>query len=224
MCTQAELQNNEAANTGCFGEDEMVWTSEDIQCAVGQHMTVCGYSGGQDSEPPACMEDTADEVGIRCCADVDTTGDLCIDPNAPAVLGLTDDLSSARDQMIGGMAGGTQAGASQDDATMNSGAIESLTGDPSQVTDASQDASLDAMTTMVNPPAASDCFQLRCGRRDRCHNEDPYCAPVEELHEVRCCSDNELPGWKEPGGDCLVYGAPWKCLLANVFMSRRRSL
>ena len=210
LCTQAELQNNEAAGTGCFEEDEMVWTSEDIQCAVGQHMSVCGYSGGQDSEPPTCMEDTVADVGIRCCADVDTTGHPCIDPNAPPPQGLNDDLGNARGQMVEGMAGGTEAGGSEDDATMNSGAIESLTASADQLDDSAQDASLGALGTMINPPAAaaSSCYELRCGRKNKC-DEDPYCAPTDELHEVHCCSDTELDDWKTPKNECLVYGAPF---------------
>eukprot|EP01046_Picozoa_sp_COSAG06_P010125 COSAG06_NODE_547_length_14431_cov_5.614746_2_plen_643_part_00 len=46
------------------------------------------------------------------------------------------------------------------------------------------------------------CNEVRCGSSD-C-NEDSYCAPRDELHEVACCSDVNLGGWRS----CSVGGAP----------------
>ena len=37
-------------------------------------------------------------------------------------------------------------------------------------------------------------------------NEDPYCAALTELHEVRCCSEQSLgDGWELQDG-CTVWG------------------
>ena len=44
-----------------------------------------------------------------------------------------------------------------------------------------------------------------CGRRDKCTNEDDHVAPVDDLHEVRCCSDMSKTGWVRRGG-CSVWG------------------
>jgi hypothetical protein len=49
------------------------------------------------------------------------------------------------------------------------------------------------------------CNEVRCGSSD-C-NEDSYCAPRDELHEVACCSDVNLEGWRSCSvGGATVYG------------------
>ena len=205
LCTQAELQNNEAANTGCFDSDEMVWSSEDVECALGQHMAICGYSGATESVASACTDDSA-SIGIRCCADVDNHGShLCIDPSAPTAPGLLDDLGNARSEMTTGMAEGTTPDGNDDEAAMQSGALESLTGSSEQLDDQAQDASLAALNSMVNPSEPDTCYEVRCANPDECKDDPQYCAPSLELHEVRCCSDMELQNW-EQYSDCTVWG------------------
>ena len=220
LCTQAELQNNEAANTGCFESEDLIWSNEFVQCTAGQHMAVSGYSGGAASVDPTCMDDSA-TAGIRCCADVDTDGHLCIDPSAPTAMGLSGDLGNARGEMINGMAGGTESGGGEDEAAMASGAIESLTGSPDQLDDTAQDASLGALDSMVNPPPPDQCYEVRCGKganqNDKCLPEEAYCAPSLELHEVRCCSDTKLDGWTKNNG-CDVWGARVAPLSFRVYL------
>lgn len=56
------------------------------------------------------------------------------------------------------------------------------------------------------PPSSSECHQVACGRGDdpsRPCNEDGYCATLTEMHEVRCCSDTVITGWRHRT-DC-----PW---------------
>ena len=51
---------------------------------------------------------------------------------------------------------------------------------------------------------------VECGRPERCPGESGGLVHSEELHEVRCCSDGERPGWSERsnlavGGRCSVW-------------------
>ena len=49
-------------------------------------------------------------------------------------------------------------------------------------------------------------YELRCGRSGWC-SETSYCALATETHEVGCCSDVAIAGWREPTGNCDVWGA-----------------
>eukprot|EP00591_Stephanopyxis_turris_P001500 CAMPEP_0195510942 /NCGR_PEP_ID=MMETSP0794_2-20130614/3436_1 /TAXON_ID=515487 /ORGANISM="Stephanopyxis turris, Strain CCMP 815" /LENGTH=468 /DNA_ID=CAMNT_0040638465 /DNA_START=72 /DNA_END=1475 /DNA_ORIENTATION=- len=44
-----------------------------------------------------------------------------------------------------------------------------------------------------------------CGRSDHCENEEVHLAEEHELHEVRCCSDSMITGWKKMS-NCDVWG------------------
>lgn len=63
LCTQDELQNDEARDTGCSLDDEMVWTS--IPCGSGRYVKAGGSSEVTDSECSAASSETY----ARCCAD-----------------------------------------------------------------------------------------------------------------------------------------------------------
>ncbi|EOD38826.1 hypothetical protein EMIHUDRAFT_224272 [Emiliania huxleyi CCMP1516] len=52
------------------------------------------------------------------------------------------------------------------------------------------------------PPAGSPRY-VACGRTGRCDESDRWAAPSEK-HEVRCCSDSRIDGWKKKDG-CSVW-------------------
>eukprot|EP01043_Picozoa_sp_COSAG02_P046779 COSAG02_NODE_4411_length_5386_cov_8.551352_1_plen_1421_part_00 len=53
---------------------------------------------------------------------------------------------------------------------------------------------------------ASPSYELRCGRDGQCSEEPGHCATLDEAHEVSCCSDTPRVDWKEPAGNCQVWG------------------
>lgn len=93
-------------------------------------------------------------------------------------------------------------------------------GPPAQASDQCQSCvpgKIDTFDVMLFPlsdlPSAqlrTACADLRCGETNGCA-EPEYCAPLAELHEVSCCSDNEIDGWKAPGAasspECLVWAS-----------------
>ena len=52
------------------------------------------------------------------------------------------------------------------------------------------------------PPAGSPRY-VACGRTGRCDESDRWAA-LSEKHEVRCCSDSRIDGWKKKDG-CSVW-------------------
>ena len=52
------------------------------------------------------------------------------------------------------------------------------------------------------PPAGSPRY-VACGRTGRCDESDRWAA-LSEKHEVRCCSDSRIDGWKKKEG-CSVW-------------------
>ena len=152
LCTQLELQGNEAAGTGClFGAQEKLWTSDDVECTAGNHMTVPAQSvSDQEDEGggAACMADE-DKNAVKCCADTVVSMDVCVDPNGPLAVTLTGDLTNARTVLISKMGNATAEAGDPDASTMASGAVESLTGSPDQLTGDSMDASGTLLENMV---------------------------------------------------------------------------
>ena len=53
-----------------------------------------------------------------------------------------------------------------------------------------------------SPPAAQRHW-VECGRKNKCSENARWADPSEE-HEVRCCSDTRIDGWKKRGSNC-----PW---------------
>ena len=152
LCSQAELQANEAAGTGCQFDTKLIWTADDVECEVGKHMLVPGKTS--QTVQSRCGDD-ASKNAVRCCADIVATDNTCIDPNAPVDVGLTDDLANARQEMINNMGDSTTSASGADQSTMASGAVESLTGSPEQLTDDSMDASQGLLQNMVGSTTPS---------------------------------------------------------------------
>merc|ERR1712025_1098239 len=72
-------------------------------------------------------------------------------------------------------------------------------------TGCSHDSDLIWTSTPKKPLA--ECYELRCGTgSDSNCQEQPYCAPPTEQHEVRCCADKEVSGWTKKA-QCSVWGA-----------------
>jgi hypothetical protein len=47
------------------------------------------------------------------------------------------------------------------------------------------------------PRCSQPCTEVRCGNQNGLYcTEDEYCASPDELHEVSCCSDTDLGGWR----------------------------
>jgi hypothetical protein len=51
---------------------------------------------------------------------------------------------------------------------------------------------------------APDYAVVSCGNPNNGNCLDNYCAPASELHEARCCSDVQLPGYQQKNG-CAVW-------------------
>ena len=78
------------------------------------------------------------------------------------------------------------------------------------------------MSTPPLPPSAPELRPVRCGNSEPgyCLTETAGDRNPAELHEVRCCSDVQLPGWKPPRDDCSVWGesdAGWPCARNKTF-------
>ena len=72
-------------------------------------------------------------------------------------------------------------------------------------------------------PLGDVCHFTEYGRPGRCTSEALACAAPDELHEVRCCSDTEITGWKAPANACSVWGESddtsegWSCTSNALF-------
>jgi len=58
--------------------------------------------------------------------------------------------------------------------------------------------------TVCGGGGSSDAATVSCGNPANNNCEDNYCAPVDELHEVRCCSDSQIDGYQQRNG-CEVW-------------------
>ena len=84
LCTVEEIEADEARGTGCNADRAMVWTSDDIGCAAGQHVVVIGSSNnlgrlddlGFEASTDCRNDAGGDAEAVRCCADA-VVGEAC---------------------------------------------------------------------------------------------------------------------------------------------------
>eukprot|EP01050_Picozoa_sp_SAG11_P005374 SAG11_NODE_375_length_10004_cov_18.136699_2_plen_336_part_00 len=82
LCSLEELQDNEAAGTGCGFDAKHVWTSTRGVCAEGAFMAAAGNVAHQnqvDNIPAECTS-LGHHLAVRCCGDAvaaDTEEDTC---------------------------------------------------------------------------------------------------------------------------------------------------
>ena len=67
LCTATELENKEAAGTGCSHDDKGIWSSTTCDNKHNKHWVVTQGSTGTSSK--TCKADSDDAHHIRCCAD-----------------------------------------------------------------------------------------------------------------------------------------------------------
>lgn len=74
LCTAAELGNNEAADTGCKGDCQKVWSAD--ECVMGDgasgHIGRAGSAKCGQNFPDTCTADATNMI-VRCCADAGET-------------------------------------------------------------------------------------------------------------------------------------------------------
>jgi len=85
------------------------------------------------------------------------------------------------------------------------------------------------LDTTTTQPQGDVCHFTECGRSDRC-SQPAACVTDEQLHEVRCCSDAAIDGWKAASsGGRSVWGESddtsegWACT-SNAPFSRAQEI
>ncbi|MGB0589717.1 MAG: proprotein convertase P-domain-containing protein [Myxococcota bacterium] len=83
LCTYGELNNDEAAGTGCGYDNSRVWTSTQCGGDVGSVWTQAGISSQASNIPKECTGKT-ETAAVRCCADAEglATNGQCMDHGA----------------------------------------------------------------------------------------------------------------------------------------------
>eukprot|EP00928_Gymnodinium_smaydae_P070925 TRINITY_DN54658_c0_g1_i1.p1 TRINITY_DN54658_c0_g1~~TRINITY_DN54658_c0_g1_i1.p1 ORF type:complete len:664 (-),score=99.28 TRINITY_DN54658_c0_g1_i1:341-2284(-) len=67
LCTEAELEANEAAGTGCDYDGQLIWSS--TSCKRGSYAVRTGKASLENSSSTTCLEATLQDANARCCAD-----------------------------------------------------------------------------------------------------------------------------------------------------------
>jgi len=85
LCTVEEVKADETRGTGCSHDGRLVWTSDDVGCAPGQHVAWPGSS--YRKLKGKCISDSNTGRGwqgaaVRCCADA-VVGTPCTKVHAP---------------------------------------------------------------------------------------------------------------------------------------------